>query len=167
MACREKLGHAQTNFLLLSSVIPTCCCIQGSAIWSCQKLMFSSVRTLFRRSRSAPRVGVQHGLHDVDNQICNIFFSSSSRRCETREARVLLWSLRWPPVQELQHHQMFSDSHPNWSALQILPDGAGIWSQPFLVVVHFTVKPDNSWGWQPLSLVSNECCPKMRRLSHT
>ena len=66
-------NHAQTNFLLLSSVIPTCCCIQGSAIWSCQRLMFSSVRTLFRRSRSAPRVGVQHGLRDVDNQICNIF----------------------------------------------------------------------------------------------
>ena len=34
---------------------------------------------------------------------------------------------------------MFSDSHPHWSALQILPDGAGIWSQPFLVVVRFTV----------------------------
>ena len=49
-----------------------------------------------------------------------------------------------PAVQELQHHQMFSDSHPKWNALQILPDGAGIWSQPFLVVVHCTVKPDNS-----------------------
>ena len=50
--------------------------------------------------------------------------------------------------------------------IRILPDGIGIWSQPFLVVVNFTVKPDNSWVWQPLSLVSIGCCPKMRRLSH-
>ena len=48
--------------------------------------------------------------------------------------------------------------------IRILPDGTGIWSQPFLVVVNFTVKPDNSWVWQPLSLVSNGCCPRMRRL---
>ena len=86
----------KANFLLRSSVFLTCCCIQGSTMWLCQRLMFSSLRALFRRSRSSPRVGVQHGLHDVGRQIWTIFFSSSSRRCGTREARVLLWSLKWP-----------------------------------------------------------------------
>ena len=43
--------------------------------------------------RSAPRVGVQHGLHDIDNRICNIFFSSSSQRCHTSDARVLTLEL--------------------------------------------------------------------------
>ena len=45
--------------------------------------------------------------------------------------------------------------------IQNLPDGAGILSQPFLVVDICTVTPDNSWVWQPLSLVSMGCCPEI------
>ena len=89
----KSWGMPKANFLLRSSVFLTCCCIQGSTMWFCQRLMFSSLRALFRRSKSAPRVGVQHGLHHVGRQISTIFFSSSSQRCGTKEARVLLSAL--------------------------------------------------------------------------